>query len=118
MKTILITLLSCLVAVSAARAHAFVDHADPLVGSTVKTSPTEVKIFFTEKLILPFSDLKILDSTGQEVDRKDKHLDPSNGAVLIVSVPTLKPGKYTVSWRATSVDTHVTHGAFTFTVSS
>jgi methionine-rich copper-binding protein CopC len=116
MKSILITILSCLVAVTAARAHAFVDHADPLVGSTVKSSPTEVKIFFTEKLVLPFSDLKILDSAGQEMDKKDKHLDPSNGAVLIVSVPPLKPGRYNVSWRATSVDTHVTHG--TFTVSS
>jgi methionine-rich copper-binding protein CopC len=32
-------------------------------------------------------------------------------------VPPLKAGKYTVSWRVTAVDTHVTHGAFPFTVS-
>jgi len=29
----------------------------------------------------------------------------------------LKPGKYKVVWRVTSVDTHVTHGDFTFDVS-
>ena len=116
MKSILITILCCLAAVTAARAHAFVEHADPRVGSTVNGSPTEVKIFFTEKLVLPFSDIKVSDSTGKQVDKHDKHLDPSNGALLIVSVPALKAGKYTVTWRATSVDTHVTKGSFAFTV--
>lgn len=103
--------------VSSAFAHAFVDHASPAVGSTVHTPPTEVKIWFTEKLVLPFSDLRVLDASGKEVDKHDKHLDSENGALLIVSVPSLKPGKYKVSWRATSVDTHVTNGTFTFQVS-
>jgi len=117
MKKLLIAMFCCLAAVSAARAHAFLDHADPRVGSTVHGSPTEVKIWFTEGLILPFSDLKVLDASGKEVQKADKHLDPSNKELLIVSVPPLTPGKYTVSWRATAVDTHVTNGTFKFTVS-
>jgi methionine-rich copper-binding protein CopC len=117
MKSTLIALLCCLAAVSAASAHAFLDHADPKVGSTVHASPTEVKIWFTERLILPFSDVKVLDATGKELQKADKHLDPSNGELLIVSVPPLAPGKYTVSWRVTAVDTHVTHGTFPFEIS-
>ena len=117
MKIPIIALFCCLAGISAARAHAFLDHADPRVGSTVKVSPREVKIWFTEKLILPFSDLKVLDASGKEVQKNDRHLDPSNGELLIVSVPPLKPGKYTVSWRATAVDTHVTKGTFSFEVS-
>jgi len=116
MKTLLTILICSLAAVSAASAHAFLDHADPRVGSTVKGSPTEVKIWFTEGLILPFSDVKVTDASGKEVQKNDKHLDPSNNALLIVSVQALKPGKYTVSWRATAVDTHVTNGSFTFEV--
>jgi hypothetical protein len=116
MKTILITILCCVAAVSAASAHAFLDHADPRVGSTVKGSPTEVKIWYTERLILPFSDIKVLDASGNPVAVSNKHLDPSNAQLLVVSVPTLPPGKYTVSWRVTAVDTHVTHGTFEFTV--
>jgi len=117
MKKLLVILSCCLAGVSAVHAHAFLDHADPRVGSTVKVSPAEVKVWFTEGLILPFSDLKVLDAAGKEVQKTDKHLDPSNRELLIVSVPQLKPGKYTVSWRATAVDTHVTHGTFTFEVS-
>jgi methionine-rich copper-binding protein CopC len=116
-KKLLIAICCCLAGVSAASAHAFLDHADPRVGNTVKGSPKEVKIWFTEGLILPFSDLKVLDSSGKEIQKSDKHLDPSNNQLLIVSVPELKPGKYTVSWRVTAVDTHVTHGTFTFIVS-
>ncbi len=117
MKTLLTVLIGSLAAVSAASAHAFLDHAAPAVGSTVHPSPTEVKVWFTEKLVLPFSDLKVLDATGKEVDKMDKRLAPEDGAVLIVSLPPLKPGKYTVSWRATAVDTHVTHGTFPFEIS-
>jgi len=117
MKKLLMIVLCCVAAVSAVSAHAFLDHADPRVGSTVHASPTEVKIWFTEGLILPFSDLKVIDASGREVQKSDKHLDASNGELLIVSVPALKPGKYTVSWRATAVDTHVTKGTFAFTVS-
>jgi methionine-rich copper-binding protein CopC len=117
MKKLLTAILCCLAAISAAHAHAFLDHADPKVGSTLKPAPTEIKIWYTERLILPFSDIKLADATGQEITTTNKHLDPANGELLIVSLPPLKPGKYTVSWRVTAVDTHVTHGTFPFTVS-
>jgi methionine-rich copper-binding protein CopC len=116
MKTYLIPLLLWLAAVSGASAHAFLDHADPRVGNTVHGSPPDVKIWFTERLILPFSNVEVTDASGKRVDEQDKHLDPSNPELLIVSIPTLKPGRYTVSWRVTAVDTHVTHGTFSFTV--
>jgi len=117
MKKLIILLLCCLAGVSAASAHAFLDHAEPRVGNKVKGSPSEVKIWFTEGVILPFSELKVLDASGKEVQNNDKHLDPAHSDVLIVSVPPLKPGKYTVSWRVTAVDTHVTNGKFNFEVS-
>ncbi len=117
MKKLIIALFCCLAGVSAASAHAFLDHADPKVGSTVKVSPTELKIWFTEGVILPFSDVKVTDAAGKEFQKSDKHLDPAHSDVLIVSVEPLKPGKYKVAWRVTAVDTHVTHGSFPFEVS-
>jgi copper resistance protein C len=98
-------------------AHAFLDRAEPKVGSAIKVSPSTVKVWFTQKLVIAFSDLQVIDSAGKEVDKRDKRLDPSDQALLIVSVPPLKPGKYKVVWKAVSVDTHVTHGDFTFDVS-
>jgi copper resistance protein C len=95
-------------------AHAFVDHAEPAVGSQIHGEPTQVKIWFTEKLEPALSKMQIFDISGQEVDKRDVKIDPSNGALLTVSLPELKPGKYKVVWRAVSVDTHVTTGNFTF----
>jgi methionine-rich copper-binding protein CopC len=95
-------------------AHAFLDHAEPAVGSQVHSAPTQVKIWFTEKLEPALSKLQVFDASGQEVDKRDVKIDQSNGALLTVSLPQLKPGKYKVVWRAVSVDTHVTTGNFTF----
>jgi len=112
----LLTIALLLTAAAAAHAHAFLDHAEPKVGSSNKGSPTEVKVWFTQKLVAPFSQLQVFDASGKEVDKRDKKLDPSDQALLIVSVPSLKPGKYKVVWRAASVDTHVTNGDFTFEI--
>jgi methionine-rich copper-binding protein CopC len=37
---------------------------------------------------------------------------------LIVSLPNLADGEYSVSWKVVSVDTHHTNGDFKFTVKS
>ena len=111
-----LTLAMLFVGVALADAHAFLDHAEPKVGNTVTGSPAQVKVWFTQKLVAPFSQLQVFDSAGQEVDKRDKHLDNSDPALLVVSVPVLKPGKYKVVWKAASVDTHVTHGDFSFEI--
>jgi methionine-rich copper-binding protein CopC len=116
MKTYLITLSVWIATIAAASAHAFLDHAEPRVGSTVNGMPAEVKIWFTERIVLPFSEVKVTDASGDRVDQQDKRVDPANAQVLIESLKPLKPGKYLVSWRVTAVDTHVTHGTFPFTV--
>jgi copper resistance protein C len=98
----------------AAWAHAFLDHAEPAVGSQIRGAPRQAKIWFTEKLEPALSKIQVFDISGQEVDKRDVKIDPSNAAFMTVSLPELKPGKYKVVWRAVSVDTHVTTGNFTF----
>jgi methionine-rich copper-binding protein CopC len=103
---------------SGAEAHAFLDHAEPSVGSKIHEAPKEVKIWFTQKLVIIFSNLQVFDAGGREVDNRDKKLDPTNPALLSVSLRTdLKPGKYKATWRAVSVDSHVTNGDFAFELS-
>jgi methionine-rich copper-binding protein CopC len=97
-------------------AHAFLKDAEPGVGSTVQTSPSEVRIRFTENVEPAFSSIQVLDASGKEVDKRDVHLDRSDGALLHVSLPRLNAGVYKVVWRVVSVDTHVTNGNFTFRV--
>jgi copper resistance protein C len=97
-------------------AHAFLKDADPGVGSTIQTSPSEVRIRFTENIEPAVSSIQIFDASGKEVDKRDLHLDRSDHAMLRVSLPKLGAGTYEVVWRVVSVDTHVTNGNFTFRV--
>ena len=105
-----------LVIPSTVQAHAFLDRADPPVGSTVKTAPSQVRIWFTENLEPAFSRIRVLNGAGQQVDLNDSQADSSNAALLRVSVPPLPPGTYKVIWRVLSVDTHITEGDFAFRI--
>ncbi|HEY7945536.1 MAG TPA: copper resistance CopC family protein [Casimicrobiaceae bacterium] len=104
------------IASAPATAHAFLDHALPVVGSTVHESPHAIRLWFTEELEPAFSTVRVLDKSGKEVDAGDSHVDAAEPMVLAVSVPVLAPGTYRVVWRVLSVDTHVTEGDFRFDI--
>lgn len=108
-----LTIVAFLFTTTSAWAHAFLDHADPKVGSTIHESPSQVTVWMTENLEPAFSKLQVFDANGTEVDRKDTKV---SGNVMTVSVPKLIVGNYRVSWQAVSVDTHRTSGRFDFTV--
>lgn len=99
-----------------AGAHAFLDHADPRVGSTLRTPPVQVRLWFTESLEPAFSSVQVRNEGGQRVDKEDSQVDSSNLTLLRISLPPLLPGSYKVIWRVLSVDSHVTEGDFTFRV--
>jgi methionine-rich copper-binding protein CopC len=97
-------------------AHAFLDHSQPHVGGNVSQAPADVKIWFTQNVEGAFSSIQVDDSQGREVDKKDSHADPQNKMLMLVSLPALPPGVYTVTWHVVSVDTHKTRGHFKFTI--
>ena len=107
---------SAMIFVSLAGAHAFLDHATPAVGSAVRASPAQVKLWFTQKLEPAFSSVRVLDRSGKQVDKGDPQVDRADATLLFVSLPQLVPGTYRVAWRVLSVDSHVTEGDFTFNV--
>ena len=64
----IMTLLSALLLPgAAAHGHAFLDHASPLVGSTVATPPRELVLWFTEKLEPAFSSIEVLNAQGHAI---------------------------------------------------
>ena len=111
MRFLLIPLLS-LAASSLAQAHAFLDHADPRVGSTV-AAPDHVELWMTEALEPAFTKVQVFDAEHQEIDKKDAVI---SGSTMVVSLPKLGAGTYKVIWSAIAIDTHHTTGTFSFTV--
>jgi hypothetical protein len=116
MKRLIMVGLGVMLLQGWADAHAFLDHAEPRVGATVAESPTEVRVWFTEKVEPAFSGVEVQDADGKRVDKKDCHQDEKDKTLLIVTVPTLAAGKYKVVWHVVCVDTHKTKGDFRFTV--
>ncbi len=112
------SIVALLIFASTSFGHAFLDHADPKVGSEIQTAPTEIKVWFTEEIEPAFSTLKVLDAGGNQVDQKDAHLDAKDKTLLIVSVPALAAGEYKVEWSVVASDTHHTQGDFKFTIKS
>ncbi len=103
-------------AVPAARAHAFLDHASPAVGSSVPASPPNVTLWFTQDLEPAFSSAQVTNEAGQRVDLGNAQIPQGSPAELQIGLKPLPPGTYLVSWRVVSVDTHPTEGTFTFDV--
>jgi methionine-rich copper-binding protein CopC len=114
--TIIGLLLIVLTGVAQVEAHAFLDHAEPSVGSKVKQVPHAVRIWFTEPIQPALSTINVFDVVGKQIDKKDTRSDGRNKALLQVSLPSLGPGLYKVIWRVVSVDGHSTTGDFTFRV--
>jgi methionine-rich copper-binding protein CopC len=96
-----------------ARAHAFLDHAEPRVGSTVPTAPRELTLSYTQNLEPAFSAVEVNDANGRRVDLGKPLI---RGAVMRVGLKPLSPGTYRVHWQVLSVDTHTTEGSFSFHV--
>jgi copper resistance protein C len=96
-----------------AQAHAFLDHAEPRVGSAVPTAPRQLSLFFTQKLEPAFSSVEVSDGNGARVDLGRPSIGSS---VMRIGLKPLSPGTYRVRWHVLSVDTHTTEGSFTFQV--
>jgi len=110
---VVVTLFLVLLGTAAARAHAFLDHASPLVGSTVAVAPQEVSLSFTQNLEAAFSGVEVSDAAGARVDQGKPQI---GGNTMRVTLKPLSPGTYRVRWHVLSVDTHKTEGSFVFHV--
>ena len=99
---IIVSLLLTALGTTGARAHAFLDHASPLVGSTVPTAPHELTLWFTQNLEAAFSTVEVFDANGGRVDQGKASI---SGNTMRVALKPLPAGTYRVQWHALSVDT-------------
>ncbi len=108
-------ILATLAIPQGARAHAFLERAVPPVGGTVAVSPEMLHLRFTEAIVAHFSTVQVQDARGQPVRSGSPHTE-DDGRTLVVNLPRLSGGTYTVTWHVTADDTHKTEGRFTFTI--
>ena len=112
----IVSLLSLAGFASPVYAHANLIRSDPPANSVIPTSPHQITLVFSEQVEQKFTGAAVYESSGKQVDT-GYHLDPTDPTVLIITLATLPPGVYTVTWHAISaVDGHHTSGSFPFGV--
>src|SRR5438552_18779466 len=97
-----------------ASAHAVLLRTDPSPQTTVKRSPTAVRLFFSERVEVTFGAIRIFDVDGHPV--ATGRVRRGGSSEVDVPVPHLKDGTYTATWRVVFADGHPVHGGVSFYV--
>ncbi|MDE1729053.1 MAG: copper resistance protein CopC, partial [Thaumarchaeota archaeon] len=97
-------------------AHAFVTKSDPAPSQSLSSPPSKVDVYFSDPVDIKYSEVKVLDSNGEQIQENDQHYINGNQLSLSVSLPpNLKNGIYTISTKVLDqTDGHVTEDAFVF----
>lgn len=99
-------------------AHAFVTKSDPAASQSLSVPPSKVDVYFSDPVDIRYSEIKVLDSDGKQIQENDQHYINENQLSLSVSLPPNLPnGIYTISTKVLDqTDGHVTEDAFAFGV--
>ena len=118
MKKILPVLVLLFVfTVPLANAHPLIIESNPRASTNVGAGITQITIHYSEQVDLSFSDIKVIDSSGKQIDNKDTNYLQGDEKVLIVTTPPLGNGIYTVTTKVLSkIDGHLPEYAFVFGV--
>ena len=101
---------------SSAFAHAKLQHSIPANGSTVSSTPGELRFEYNEPVEAAMSSVKVLGPDSKPVPVEKAEVSKDDGKVLLVKLPTLPAGAYRVEWGTMGHDGHHTKGTVSFTV--
>jgi copper transport protein len=102
-----------------ALAHSQLLSSTPGSGEILTESPAEIRLVFSEPLDPRYSSADVLNGVGQAIVDHGGAPDPADPTVLIVPLPVLAGGAYTVNWRTLSAaDGHTSEGFISFGVGS
>ncbi|MDQ6938247.1 MAG: copper resistance protein CopC [Actinomycetota bacterium] len=100
-----------------ASAHATLSSSDPADGARLTRAPSQVSVTFDESVGLGVGYLKVINSTGRQVDLGGASHPGGWGAVVAVRLPAgLGDDTYLVSWLVVSADSHPVQGSVRFVV--
>ena len=108
-------MMTCL-HVAPALAHSMLVKAEPPRRAVLAKTPTQVRLWFNEELEGEYASLIVLNAEKHPVTEIKPQLAPDDPKSIVLPLPELTPGKYSVKFRVLSVDGHVVESSFDFTV--
>jgi methionine-rich copper-binding protein CopC len=108
-------MIAC-VPVAPALAHSMLVKAEPPRRAVLAKTPAQVRLWFNEELEGEYASLIVLDAEKHPVTEIKPQLAQDDPKSIVLPLPELTPGKYSVKFRVLSVDGHVVESSFDFTV--
>jgi copper transport protein len=98
-------------------AHAQLVASSPTAGEVLTDPPDALRLTFSEPLEGSFSSADVVDAQGATIVSRAGAPDPADPYTLVVPLPPLDDGVYSVVWRSlSSADGHPSEGFFSFGV--
>jgi len=112
----IIPVLILFLGLPAASAHPFLLETVPGQGQNMQVGVTQIISTYSEAVEIDFSELKVYDANGNQIDNRDTSYNNSE-ASLIVTTPPLEEGVYTITSKVLSkIDGHLVQAAVVFGV--
>ena len=99
-------------------AHAMLVKAEPARRAALTRAPAQVRLWFNEEIEKDYASLAVQDAAKAPVAEAKPHVAADDPKSIVLPLPELEPGKYTVKFRVLSVDGHVVDSSYDFTVKS
>ncbi len=116
-----LALIAVPLVVGAAAFHLKLSRSEPTANARLAASPTDVKLWFTQRPELTVTSIKVKSGTGASA--VERALAPlrraaANGSPITAPIgAALNPGHYEIVWRTMARDGHVLNGVIPFDVS-
>lgn len=102
-----------------ALAHAMLVKAEPARRAALTKAPSQVRLWFNEEIEKDYASLAVHDAAKTTpVTEAKPHVAADDPKSIVLPLPELGAGKYTVKFRVLSVDGHVVDSSYDFTVKS
>jgi methionine-rich copper-binding protein CopC len=102
--------------VAPALAHSMLVKAEPPRRAVLAKAPAQVRLWFNEEIEGNYASMVVIDAEKHPVTEVKPQLAPDDPKSIVLPLPELMPGKYSVKFRVLSVDGHVVESSFDFTV--
>ncbi|MDH4301464.1 MAG: copper resistance protein CopC [Nitrospira sp.] len=115
-RLFLVSVVALGLPVASAFAHSQLVKAEPPRRAVLTKSPTQVRLWFNENIEGDYASLVVLDTKKQPISNERPTLAPDDPKSIVLSLPELTPGKYSVKFRVLSVDGHVVESSYDFSI--
>ncbi|SFE33787.1 copper resistance CopC family protein [Nitrosomonas sp. Nm166] len=112
----LLVILSLLVQANSVMAHATLVKSDPPRRAALSSPPKQIQLWFNEKIEGAYASVTVLDSNKNPITENSPEVVPDDPKSVVLNIPQIEPGRYTVQYRVMSVDGHVIESGFDFSV--